>query len=618
MRFARAIWKLLVGIKDALVLILLLLFFGLLYAGLSASPKPVGEGVLAFELDRPVVEQPAAAQLSELAAGSAAREYRLRDLIAALDSARKDSKVKAVALDLDGFGGGGQAALADLAEAIKRVRASGKPVIAYATGYDDDSYLLASAASEIWLNPLGAVVLAGPGGTSLFYKGLLDKLGVTANVYRVGTYKSAVEPYIRNDMSPEAKANYQALADALLETWRESVLRNRPKAKVDIFLRNMPAAVQAAGGDFGRAAVAGGIVDKLATRREFEARMAKLGGKAKSERDSYARIKLDSYIGGKVKHGTTGPIGVVTVAGMIVDGTGPQGTAAGDSIAKVIETAVKDEDLKALVVRVDSPGGSVTASERIRQALLAAKDKKLPVVVSMGNVAASGGYWIATPADFIFAEPSTLTGSIGVFGVLPSFQGTLDKLGIGADGVKSTPMSGEPDLLRGPSPEVNQLIQTGVESTYRRFLTIVAQSRRKSPAEIDRIAQGRVWAGGAARQVGLVDGFGGIDEAVAKAAELAKLDKDDRAVRYLERPKSFTETLMETLASEEDAGGSQDAFAAFRGNGDRMLAQAVADARMILSGPTIQARCLECPAAPVRAPLAKSPGLLATLLSWIS
>jgi protease-4 len=364
--------------------------------------------------------------------------------------------------------------------------------------------------------------------------------------------------------------------------------------------------------------VAGGIVDKLATRREFEARMAKLGGKAKSERDSYARIKLDSYIGGKVKHGTTGPIGVVTVAGMIVDGTGPQGTAAGDSIAKVIETAVKDEDLKALVVRVDSPGGSVTASERIRQALLAAKDKKLPVVVSMGNVAASGGYWIATPADFIFAEPSTLTGSIGVFGVLPSFQGTLDKLGIGADGVKSTPMSGEPDLLRGPSPEVNQLIQTGVESTYRRFLTIVAQSRRKSPAEIDRIAQGRVWAGGAARQVGLVDGFGGIDEAVAKAAELAKLDKDDRAVRYLERPKSFTETLMETLASEEDAGGSQDAFAAFRGNGDRMLAQAVADARMILSGPTIQARCLECPAAPVRAPLAKSPGLLATLLSWIS
>jgi protease IV len=616
MRFARAIWKLLVGIKDALVLVFMLLFFGLLYAGLSASPKPVSNGVLAFELDRAVVEQPAAPLVSDLASGVSTRDYRLRDLIAALDAAKDDKRVKAVALDLDSFGGGGQAALGDLAEAIKRVRASGKPVIAYATGYTDDSYLLASAASEIWLNPLGAVVIAGPGASSMFYKGLLDKLGVTANVYRVGTYKSAVEPYIRNDMSPEAKANYQALADALLETWRETVVRQRPKAKVDLFLRNMPAAVQAAGGDFGRAALAAGLVDKLATRRAFEARMAELGGEAKRDRDSYARIKLDSYVREKVRNGD-GPIGVVTVAGMIVDGTGAEGTAAGDSIAKVIETAIKDDDLKALVVRVDSPGGSVTASERIRQALLAAKEKKLPVVVSMGNVAASGGYWIATPANFIFADPATLTGSIGVFGVLPSFQGTLDKLGIGVDGVRTTPLSGEPDLLKGPSPEVNQLIQAGVESTYRQFLTIVAQSRGKSLPEIDRVAQGRVWAGGAARQIGLVDGFGGIDEAVAKAAELAKLDEGDRDVRYLERPKSFTETLMEAIGGDEELDVERDAFAALRGNSDRLLTQAIGDARMILSGPTIQARCLECPAAPLRTAATKPQGFLDLLRSLL-
>ena len=203
-------------------------------------------------------------------------------------------------------------------------------------------------------------------------------------------------------------------------------------------------------------------------------------------------------------------------------------------------------------MRVDSPGGSAMASERIRQALLAAKEKKIPVVVSMGNVAASGGYWVATPGDYVFAEPSTITGSIGVFGVLPSFEGTLAKLGVGADGIKTTPLSGEPDLLKGPSPEADALIQAGVEQVYRKFLTIVAEARRKSPADIDRIAQGRVWDGGTARQLGLVDGFGGMDEAIAKAAELAKLGEDERGLTYLEEEPSFADTLMEAFAAEEE------------------------------------------------------------------
>src|SRR5919112_1733068 len=522
MKFVRAIWKLLVGIKDAMVLLVMLLFFGMLYTALSARPAPVKDGVLDLNLNGSVVEQPARAEWSDVSGGSRLQQYRLRDLVAALDQAKDDGRVKAVALDLDGFMGGGGTALHDLAAAIRRVRDAGKPVLAYGVGYSDDGYAVASAASEVWLNPLGAVLIAGPGGSNLYYKGLLDKLGVTANVYRVGTYKSAVEPYIRNDMSPEARQNYQALDQARLETWKQQVKQARPKANIDLFLTNMNGAVAAAGGDMAKAALQAGLIDRIGDRRAFEARLAQLGG-GKGERGiAFKQVKLGSYIADAVDRKPSGPIGVVTIAGMIIDGKAGPGTAGGDTIAKQIEDGIWTKSVKALVVRVDSPGGSVLASERIRQALLEAKGKKIPVVVSMGSVAASGGYWVSTPANFIYAEPSTITGSIGVFGVLPSFQGTLKKLGIGADGVKTTPLSGEPDLLKGPSPQASQLLQTGVESIYGRFLSIVAQARHKTPQEIDQIAQGRVWDGGTARQLGLVDGFGGMEEAVAKAGQPAR------------------------------------------------------------------------------------------------
>jgi protease-4 len=618
MRFARAIWKLLVGIKDALVLLFMLMFFAVLYAGLSAKPAPVTAGVLALDLNGSVVEQPSKAELSEVVAGGgAAQEYRLRDLVAALREARTDDRVKAVALDLDGFTGGGQTALSDLSDAIRAVRSSGKPVLAYATGYTDDGYQIAAAASEVWLNPLGLVAIAGPGGQHLYYKGLLDKLGVTAHVYRVGTYKAAVEPFTRSDMSPEARENAQALANALLESWRESVLKARPNAKIDAYMRDMPGAVQAAGGDMAKAALNAGLVDKIADRQAFEQRLAQLGGEDENALGGYKRIKLPAYVRDAREDREYGPIGVVTVAGMIVDGKASAGTAGGDSIAELIEKGLSDNNLKALVVRVDSPGGSVLASERIRQAILEAKRQKLPVVVSMGNVAASGGYWVSTPADFIYAEPSTITGSIGVFGILPSFEGTREKLGLGADGVKTTPLSGEPDVLNGPSPEAEQLLQTGVDSIYRRFLGIVSQSRHKSPAEIDRIAQGRVWDGGTARQLGLVDGFGGMDEAIAKAAELAKLG-DERGVTYLDRPTTFKEQLIEMLAEQEKDEGSVPAegFALF-GNGQLKLAQALADVRSVLTGPSIQVRCLECPTVTPARIEKKDAGFLSALAGWL-
>ena len=620
MKFVAAIWKLLVGIKDALVLIVMLFFFAGLYGALSARPAAVKDGVLDLDLNGAVVEQPARAGWSDIAEGSRSQEYRLRDLVAALDQARDDSRVKAVALDLDGFTGGGQTAMGDLADAVRRVRSAGKPVIAYATGYTNDSYQLASAASEIWLNPLGAVLVTGPGGTHLYYKGLLDKLGVTANVYRVGTYKSAVEPFIRNDMSPEAKQNYTALDQAELESWRQSIHQSRPKANVDAFLQNMNGVIASSGGDMAKAAVAAGLVDRIGERADFEARLAQLGGKENAGADTFPKIRLASYIADKVNQKPRGPIGVVTVAGMIVDGKGGAGNAGGDTIAKQINDGVRN-GVKALVVRVDSPGGSVLASERIREALMQARSKNIPVVVSMGNVAASGGYWVSTPANFIYAEPSTITGSIGVFGVIPSFQGTLQKLGVGADGVKSTPLAGEPDLLKGPSPEANQLIQSGVNAMYARFLSIVAQSRHKTPQQVDAIAQGRVWDGGTAHQIGLVDGFGGMQEAINKAGELARLGPNDRGIRYLEPPKSFREQLLETLANQQkddDTTSTGDAFAMLAQQPQQQLAAALVEVRSILSGPSIQARCLECgPVAPAKLDK-KDLSLLALLKEWLN
>ena len=621
MKFVRAIWKLLVGIKDALVLLLMLFFFGFLYAGLSAKPAPVGEGVLDLNLNGSVVEQPERRQWTDVAGGGRLHQYRLRDLIGALDAAKDDSRVKVVALDLDGFTGGGQTAMGDLAEAVRRVRASGKPVLAYSTGYTNDSYQVAAAASEIWLNPLGAVLITGPGGSNLYYKGLLDKLGVTANVYRVGTYKAAVEPFIRNDMSPEAKQNYLALDQAELESWKADVLKARPNAKIDLFLQNMNGAVAAAGGDMAKAALAAGFVDKIGEKQQFDARLAQLGGEKRSEPGGYSRIRLSSYIADTVPEAPKGPIGVVTIAGTIVDGNVGPGSAGGDTIAKEIEAGVHAKGIKALVVRVDSPGGSVLASERIRQALLDAKASKVPVVVSMGSVAASGGYWVATPADYIYAEPSTITGSIGVFGVIPSFQGTLQKLGIGADGVKSTPLAGEPDLLKGPSPEASQLIQTGVNAMYARFLSIVAQARHKTPQQVDQIAQGRVWDGGSAHQLGLVDAFGGMPEAIGKAAQLAGLG-DERRVRYLEPAPSFRDELIDTLASENeedrDTAAPQDAFAMLAGQPQRQLVTAIAEVGSILSGPSIQARCMECPAVATPQLKARDLSLFELIREWLS
>jgi protease-4 len=607
MKFVRAIWKLLVGVKDALVLLLMILFFGTLYGALSARPAPVHDGVLNLDLNGSVVEQPSRRQWAEVAGTARPQEYRLRDLVTALEKAKSDSRVKVVALDLDSFSGGGETAVADLAEAVRGVRQAGKPVIAYGVGYTNASYALASAASEIWLNPLGGVLITGPGGSGLYYKGLLDKLGVTANVY-----------LYRNDMSPAAKQNALALDQARLESWKQEIHQARPKANIDLFLSNMNGAIAAAGGDMAKAALQAGLVDRVGSRREFEERLAQLGGGAGPRGEPFKEVKLASYVADVVPQKPSGPIGIVTIAGMIMDGKAGPGTAGGDTIADEIEDGIRTKGIKALVVRVDSPGGSVLASERIRQALLEAKARKIPVVVSMGSVAASGGYWVSTPADFIYAEPSTITGSIGVFAVLPSFQGTLQKLGLGADGVKTSPLSGEPDLLKGPSPEANQLLQMGVNAMYGRFLAVVAQARHKTPQQVDQIAQGRVWDGGTAHQLGLVDGFGKLSDAIAKAAQLAGLG-NERGVRFLEPQPSLRDQLIDALASSNDSAAPTDAYSVLAREPQQQLASALFEVRSILKGPSIQARCLACPSvAPPPTLEAGDLSILGEIRSWFS
>ena len=621
MRFAGKVWRLLVGIKDGLVLLLMLLFFGLLWGMMTARPT-VGsgeKGALYLDLTGPIVEQPSQAKAADVVRSSGGvRATRLRDFVKAMETAATDDRVQAVALDLDIFTGGGQTTLQDAGAAMDKVRKAGKPVLAWASAYDDDSYLLAAHASEIWLNPMGGVLITGPGRTNLFYKGLLDKLGVTANVYRVGTYKAAVEPFIRNDLSPEARENAQALAGALWETWREDVAKARPKAKIADYVADTPKAVAGAGGDLAKAAVAAGLVDHVADREAFGRRVAEVAGgpRDKAVPGGFRRIPFHAWTESNPASDDRGNIGIVTVAGEIVDGEAGPGRAGAETIVKALEQGLKRGHLKAIVLRVDSPGGSALASERIRQAVLAAKQQGLPVVVSMGSVAASGGYWVSTAGDRIFAEPSTITGSIGVFGILPSFQGTLAKLGLGADGVKTTPQSGEPDLLKGPSPAAGQMVQLGVEGTYRRFLSLVSGARHLPVQRVDQIAQGRVWDGGTARQLGLVDQFGNLGDAIAEAARRAHIDPKDASPAWLEKEPSFADTIIAGLANkdDDDRGEAADAFSRIAMKPRLQLAAGIGDLQRLVSGPAIQARCLEC-ALPVEAPPAPaSEGLLAWLM----
>ncbi|HVJ02167.1 MAG TPA: signal peptide peptidase SppA [Sphingomonas sp.] len=605
MKLVRGAWKILVGIKDFLVLAFMLLFFAALFAALSHRPNraAIREGALVVALDGTLSEQPEETDpLAQLGGGRAARQQRVRDVVRALDTARGDARVKAVVLDLDRFLGGYPSAVREVAEAAGRVRASGKPVLAYATAYTDDSYAIAANASEIWVNPQGGTLFAGPGGTQLYYKGLIDKLGVNTHVYKVGKFKSAVEPFMRSDMSPEAREANEALNNALFTQWREAVTKARPKARIADYLTKPDEVIAAAHGDIAASNLSYGLVDKTGGRLQFGRRVAEIvGAPAGRPAGNFKSIRLADWVAANPVPKTGDAIGVLTVAGEIVDGKAGAGSAGGDTVSALLLKGLAEKNLKALVVRVDSPGGSAMASEQIRQAILQAKAQGLPVVVSMGSLAASGGYWISTAGDTILAQPDTITGSIGIFGVLPSFENSLAKIGVTTDGVRSTPLSGQPDVMAGINPVTDRILQTVIENGYNRFINLVAQSRKLTPQRVDEIGQGRVWVGGIAHQLKLVDRFGGLDDAVAEAARRAKLDPARVHPLFLEREPSPWMQFLAGLASDDqpeddwaDQPAGEDIYARIAGERRALVAQALGDARRLALGGSVQARCLEC------------------------
>jgi len=599
----RGAWKVLVGIKDGLVLIAMLIFFGVLFAALSSKPGPssIRDGALLLKLDGRIVEQPA--EVNPFAAlsggGDDNHEFRLRDVVRALDKAKDDKQVKAVVLDLDSFGGGYPAALNEVADAIGRVRAAGKPVLSYATTYTDSAYRLAANASEVWESPMAGTLFMGPGGSQLYYKGLIDKLGVNAHVYRVGKYKSYVEPYTRTEASPEAKEEVQVLYNVLFGQWKEAIGKARPKAHIADFLTQPDKVVLAAQGNIAQANLDAGIVDKLGTRLAFGKRVAEIAGHDDNKAPgTFHTIKYDAYVAANPLPTGGDAIGVLTIAGDIIDGKSTAGNAGSDTVAKAVLDALGKKKLKALVVRVDSPGGSALASEDMRMAILEARAQKLPIVVSMGGLAASGGYWVSTAGDVIFAEPTTITGSIGIFGIIPTFEGTLKKVGLTTDGVRTTPISGQPDLLAGTNPATDAIFQAGIENGYRQFVTRVSQARHLTPARVDQIGQGRVWDGGTAHQLGLVDRFGGLSDAVAEAAKRAGLKVEDTHIEYLEKKPNRLARLLAGLARDNDdddsAAPAEDAFTRVAAERRAMFATALGEVRRIGTGAAVQARCLEC------------------------
>jgi protease IV len=621
-------WGFLVGLKEVIVTIVVVGLFILVmrsvFSGEAAPSVPEG-AALALSLDGYVVEQRTEvdpiATLTDPMAATLPSQTLLRDVLEAIDGAAKDKRVAALTLELDGFAGAGPATLESIGEALDRFKASGKPVHAYGAYFSDDSYYLAARANSISMDPLGGALLSGYGSYNLYMKDALDKLRVNVNVFRVGKYKSAVEPYARSDMSPDAREESQALFDVLWEKYKGDVERARGRGlKLQPVIDGMLQGVPALKGDLSRYALDAKLVDKLLPRESFVADMAKLVGEDEDDDGlpSYNQINMDEYlIATRALTPKKGEkIAVVYAAGEIIDGDHAAGVAGGDTVARLIRKAIQDDSVKAIVLRIDSPGGSVTASEVIRRAVLDARAAQKPVVASMATLAASGGYWIATGADEIFAQPTTITGSIGIFGMIPTFEKTAALVGVKSDGVGTTALSSANDLAQGFSEPVKALIQSTVEHGYEQFIDRVAKARKLSPERVNEIAQGRVWAGATAQQLKLVDRFGDLEEALAAAAKRANL-KEWHA-DYLEEPESVQMKLLRFVTGTGVAKAKVKVPAAAQGMAMLPLVEQMSRTSILLTGQTLRDRsnlyayCAECSAiappnlSPARLALAKA------------
>ncbi|EIV7063855.1 signal peptide peptidase SppA [Salmonella enterica] len=532
--FFKWTWRLLNFVRE-MVLNLFFIFLVLVGVGIwmqignGSNSEQTAHGALLLDISGVIVDKPSTNhRLGALgrqlfgASSDRLQENSLFDIVNAIRQAKDDRNITGIVLDLKNFTGADQPSMRYIGKALREFRDSGKPVFAVGENYSQGQYYLASFANKIWLSPQGQVDLHGFATNGLYYKTLLDKLKVSTHVFRVGTYKSAVEPFIRDDMSPAAREADSRWIGELWQNYLHTVSANRQISPQQLFpgAQAIIDGLTSVGGDTAKYALDHKLVDALTSSADIEKALTKQFGWSKTE-NNYRAISYYDY-SLKTPAGNGGTIAVIFANGAIMDGEETPGNVGGDTTASQIRDARLDPKVKAIVLRVNSPGGSVNASEVIRAELAAAKAAGKPVVVSMGGMAASGGYWISTPANYIVASPSTLTGSIGIFGVINTVENSLSSIGVHSDGVSTSPLA-EISMTKALSPEVQQMMQLSIEYGYKHFITLVAEARKRTPEQIDQIAQGHVWTGEDAKANGLVDSLGDFDDAVAKAAELAKL-----------------------------------------------------------------------------------------------
>ncbi|KNA40083.1 signal peptide peptidase SppA [Escherichia coli] len=555
--FFKWTWRLLNFVRE-MVLNLFFIFLVLVGVGIwmqvsgGDSKETASRGALLLDISGVIVDKPDSSQrfskLSRQLLGASSdrlQENSLFDIVNTIRQAKDDRNITGIVMDLKNFAGGDQPSMQYIGKALKEFRDSGKPVYAVGENYSQGQYYLASFANKIWLSPQGVVDLHGFATNGLYYKSLLDKLKVSTHVFRVGTYKSAVEPFIRDDMSPAAREADSRWIGELWQNYLNTVAANRQIPAQQVFpgAQGLLEGLTKTGGDTAKYALENKLVDALASSAEIEETLTKEFGWSKTDKNYRAISYYDYAL--KTPADTGDSIGVVFANGAIMDGEETQGNVGGDTTAAQIRDARLDPKVKAIVLRVNSPGGSVTASEVIRAELAAARAAGKPVVVSMGGMAASGGYWISTPANYIVANPSTLTGSIGIFGVITTVENSLDSIGVHTDGVSTSPLA-DVSITRALPPEAQQMMQLSIENGYKRFITLVADARHSTPEQIDKIAQGHVWTGQDAKANGLVDSLGDFDDAVAKAAELAKV-KQWHLEYYVDEP-TFFDKVMDNMS----------------------------------------------------------------------
>ncbi|MEC9877763.1 signal peptide peptidase SppA [Escherichia ruysiae] len=555
--FFKWTWRLLNFVRE-MVLNLFFIFLVLVGVGIwmqvsgGDSKETASRGALLLDISGVIVDKPDSSQrfskLSRQLLGASSdrlQENSLFDIVNTIRQAKDDRNITGIVMDLKNFAGGDQPSMQYIGKALKEFRDSGKPVYAIGENYSQGQYYLASFANKIWLSPQGVVDLHGLATNGLYYKSLLDKLKVSTHVFRVGTYKSAVEPFIRDDMSPAAREADSRWIGELWQNYLNTVAANRQIPAQQVFpgAQGLLDGLTKTGGDTAKYALDNKLVDALASSAEIEKALTKEFGWSKSDKNYRAISYYDYAL--KTPADSGDGIGVVFANGAIMDGEETQGNVGGDTTAAQIRDARLDPKVKAIVLRVNSPGGSVTASEVIRSELAAARAAGKPVVVSMGGMAASGGYWISTPANYIVANPSTLTGSIGIFGVITTVENSLDSIGVHTDGVSTSPLA-DVSITKALPPEAQQMMQLSIENGYKRFITLVADARKSTPEQIDKIAQGHVWTGQDAKANGLVDSLGDFDDAVAKAAELAKL-KQWHLEYYVDEP-TFFDKVMDNMS----------------------------------------------------------------------